>query len=58
MPIGDKENILGIFLIGPKINKEPYSQKDIEALQDFSITSTPVLMNMILYSKGIEGAKI
>ncbi|MBU0732404.1 hypothetical protein KKC88_06015 [Patescibacteria group bacterium] len=58
LPIGDRDHIMGFFFIGPKENNDAYSKEDIDALIDFKTIVSPILLNLILYSKGIEGIQI
>lgn len=49
IPIGTRDRIVGIFLIGPKSDKQLFSQEDILALEYFRGAAAPILSNLILY---------
>ncbi len=49
IPIGTRDRIVGIFLIGPKSDKQLFSQEDIMALEYFRGAAAPILSNLILY---------
>lgn len=49
VPIGSRDHIVGIFLIGPKTNNQLFSEEDITALEYFRGAAAPLLSNLILY---------
>lgn len=49
IPIGTRDRILGIFLIGPKPGSNLYSEEDVVALEQFRRAAAPILSNLITY---------
>ncbi|PWB68983.1 hypothetical protein C3F09_10790 [candidate division GN15 bacterium] len=45
------EKIIGIMLLGPRINQAPFAERDLELLQTLIATITPLIANSFLYSE-------
>lgn len=58
MPIGDRDNIMAFFFIGPKQDQSPYNREDIDNIIDFQAISSPMLVNTIMYKHGVENIQI
>lgn len=58
IPIGDKDNMLGLFLLGNKVDNTIYTKEDIELLKGIRHDYTPILFNTIMYKEAIERAGV
>ncbi|MFH1457198.1 MAG: histidine kinase N-terminal 7TM domain-containing protein [Patescibacteria group bacterium] len=57
IPIGDKNEIMVIFLVTDKDRKSPFNKEEVDMMNQFKINCSPLLMSMVMYKLGVEGIK-
>lgn len=58
VPIGEKDSVIGLFLLGNKLDNEVYTKEDIDTLYDFRKDYTPILANVIMYKEAVERIEV
>ncbi len=54
LPIGEQDELIGVFLFGPKERKEAFTLENLQHLSGFRNQTTFALANALLYKQAVE----
>ncbi|MFH1456644.1 MAG: histidine kinase N-terminal 7TM domain-containing protein [Patescibacteria group bacterium] len=57
VPIGEKNEIMGVFFIINKDKKAPYNKEEVDLINEFKLNCSPLLISVVMYKMGVEGTK-
>jgi len=53
-PIGEKEELIGAFFLGQKVNREAFTSNNIRYLSNIQLQMTEAVANALLYKQAVE----